>query len=1408
MTCGSAAAPTDAAVGFLQGGGELGARMRAMNWATTPLGPPQRWSPSVKVAVSLCLSSRFPIVLWIGPQLRILYNDAYIPFLGEAKHPVMLGKPGHAAWAEIWPAIGPMLAEVQAGRATWVEDFQMFFARRLPREEVYVTFSYSPIFAEDGNTVEGVFCVCTETTERVLGERRLYTLRSLGRRGSEQHDVEAACREASSALRDNPADIPFAAIYLVEEDGQRARRAAETRLPDDPGPFPEVHALLEVDGRPWPLVEAVRARRAVEVADVPVRVGRFASPLWPDVVSSARILPLGMQHQFAPAGFLVVGLSPRRPFDAHYRDFLDLVAEQIGAAIADARAFEDQRSQAEALVELDRAKTAFFANVSHEFRTPITLMLGPLERLLAKPATELSADGVFLARLAHRNGLRLLKLVNALLDFARFEAGRAQASYEATDLARLTAELVSNFQSVCDHAGLTLDIACAPLAEPVYVDHDMWEKIVLNLLSNAIKFTFVGRISVRLSVRAGYAELVVRDTGVGIPADELPRIFERFHRVAGRRSRSHEGSGIGLALVDELVRLHGGTIAVESEPGHGTAFTVSVPLGTDHLPADRVGLPLALSTTTINAEAFVQEALRWLPAENDTNLGQMEAEAHETTRRSAGARILLADDNADMRGYLTRLLTAQGWTVDSVADGVAALAAARSRRPDLVLSDVMMPGIGGLDLAEALRRQPEFADVPILLLSARAGEDAEVEGLETGADDYLIKPFSARELVARVKSHLLLARLRRDASDRVRASEARLQAAVDLVGLALYSWNPVANTLEWDDRLRAIWGLPPGAPVGIETFLAGVHPEDRARVEAAIAACTDPAGNGIYHLSYRVIGIRDGVERWVSTHGRTHFAGGRAVAFEGAALDITERKQTEERLRALQTELSNELAAMSRLHGFGMRLTAPAPLSALLDEVLSAVMELQQADFGGVQLCDEDTGALAVVANRGLGPRFIAYFNRAGLGDSSVGTPPMHDGARVVIEDVRTDPRYAEHRDLADEIGYRAVQATCLVDRPSGRIVGILSTYFRKPHRPSDRDLRLTDLYAAQAAEVIASRLVEQRLRESEERFRQFADYSADALWIADTASRRIEYLSPAHDRIWGIPPGAVKELGDWVETVHPDDQASALAALERVERGEVVVQEYRILRPNGTVRWIRDTSFPIANEQGRVVRIGGISQDITKYESSLVYIIGPDDAARRELKLLLQEGGFDCRPFASATAFLDVASALLPGCVVLDIRSAGASGLTMLTELKARRIPLPAIVIGASGEVETAVRAMKAGAAEFLQAPHAASALQTAVASALASLRDAGEQDEIVEVARIRIAEMTTRERQVLEGLLAGETNKMIARRLDLSPRTVEVHRAHLMERLGTRTLPELVLLAAAAGLRPPRAETPPVDR
>jgi PAS domain S-box-containing protein len=671
--------------------------------------------------------------------------------------------------------------------------------------------------------------------------------------------------------------------------------------------------------------------------------------------------------------------------------------------------------------------------------------------------------------------------------------------------------------------------------------------------------------------------------------------------------------------------------------------------------------------------------------------------------------------------------------------------------------------------------------------------------LEAGADDYLVKPFAARERVARVSSHLALARLPREASERVRRSEARLQAAVELLGLSTYTWDPVTQALSWDDGLRRMWGLSKDAPVDMETFYAGVHPEDRARVEAAIAASVEPSGEGVYHISYRVIGIEDGMERWVSTHGRTVFdEARRPVNFIGAAYDITERKQTEARVLTLQTELTNELAASSRLHDLSVRLTAPTSLSALLDEALSAVMELQRADFGIVQLFNNETATLSIAAHRGVGKDFLEHFRTVDASDASACGLALNSGERILVENVDEDQRYAEHRPIARATGYRATQSTPMFDRARGRPVGMLSTLFRQPHRASVRELRLTDLYAQQAADVISTKLAEQRLRESEARFQLFAKHSADVLWMMDAEAMRLVFLSSAFERVWGGPPSeTLTDMALWTETIHRDDQAGALDALDRIRRGEVVVQEYRILRPDGAVRWVRNTGFPIPDEEGRVLCMGGIAQDITKHESSTVYLIDSRAEPRRALAVTLHEAGYAVREFASARAFLEVAAALQPGCVLVDLRST-EDGLTIPKVLQSRRIALPIVVLGKNeGKIAAAVQAMKAGAVDYLDSPVASEALLEAVASALAEVREAMEADRSLDFARSRIAGMSVREREVLDGLVAGETNKLIGRRLGISPRTVEVHRAHLMERLDARSLPELVLLAAAAARR-----------
>ena len=521
----------------------------------------------------------------------------------------------------------------------------------------------------------------------------------------------------------------------------------------------------------------MRSESVRVVKDLPDRFGDQVPPgPWTDRPHTAAVIPIRSNKAHFLAGFLVAGISARLQFDQPYQDFLELVSSQIATAIANAREYEEEKKRAEALAEIDRAKTAFFSNVSHEFRTPLTLMLGPVEDLLATSHTGLSPAAKGQLEVVDRNGLRLLRLVNTLLDFSRIEAGRVQAVFEPTDLAAFTTELASVFRAATERAGLRLSVNCPRLSEPVYVDRDMWEKVVLNLVSNAFKFTFEGEIEVSLRAVDGVAELRISDTGVGVPAEEMPRLFERFHRIQNMRSRTHEGSGIGLALVQELVKLHGGTVRAESKLNVGTTFTVSVPLGKDHLPPEHISGRRNLASTAVGAAPFVEEALRWLPEQPVIEdaieivpnvLLPVPCPPHETEKLPW---VFVVDDNADMRQYLARIL-AERYNVQTFPDGQAAMDVARERRPDLVLSDVMMPRLDGFGLVREIRADTYLNTVPIILLSARAGEESRVEGLEQGADDYLIKPFSARELLARVAAHLDMARLRKEASEQIRQSE-------------------------------------------------------------------------------------------------------------------------------------------------------------------------------------------------------------------------------------------------------------------------------------------------------------------------------------------------------------------------------------------------------------------------------------------------------------------------------------------------------------------------------------------------------------------------------------------------------------------------------------------------------------
>lgn len=875
--------------------------MRTHNWSQTPLGAVETWPSSLKTAVSICLNSRFPMVIWWGKDLVLLYNDAWRSILGT-KHPKALGRPGQAVWSEIWDIIGVQLHSVlETAQATWSNDMLLPVDRYGYTEEAYFTYSYSPIFLETGE-VGGVFTAVTETTQRVIGERRLSTLRELAANTVEAKTVEETCRIASATLANNPYDISFALLYLVEQEGKQARLVQTVRIDTGTPASPEQVDLTQEEDC-WTLIQVKKTGDPELVEELISRFGVLSGGAWDEPSRSGIVLPIaqaGQKEQLA--GFLVLGISPRREFDDEYRGFFDLVASNVATAIANAQAYESERKRAEALAELDRAKTTFFSNVSHEFRTPLTLMLSPLEETLSRLDGQLPPVEREQLQMVQRNGLRLLKLVNTLLDFSRIEAGRVQAVYEPTDLAAFTTELASVFRAAIEQVGLRLVVDCPPLPELVYVDREMWEKIVLNLLSNAFKFTLEGEITISLRSCNAHIELIVRDTGTGIPAEELPYIFERFHRVKGARGRSYEGSGIGLSLVQELVRLHDGTIGVSSIVDRGTCFTVCIPAGCAHLPSEAISATRTLASTATGAMPYVEEISRWLP----TSIKNVETRSadlsiavavHPREASLPTAHILLADDNADMRDYLKRLLSQQ-YDVEVVVDGVAALAAIRQQMPDLVLADVMMPRLDGFGLLQTLRADPQTQALPIILLSARAGEEARLEGLAAGADDYLTKPFSARELLARVEANLKLAQLRRDTAQREQASRLDAEVAYERVNQILTCMTDAFVAFDRD------WRYTYANPASLQLLQKS---SDELIGNNVWEVFPNEVGGIAYRELHRAMAeqvpvfweeLGEPVQRWLEVRAYPS-TDGIAVYFQ----DITERKQTETALRQSEEKL-------------------------------------------------------------------------------------------------------------------------------------------------------------------------------------------------------------------------------------------------------------------------------------------------------------------------------------------------------------------------------------------------------------------------------------------------------------------------------------------------------------------------
>ncbi|HEU4408202.1 MAG TPA: chemotaxis protein CheB [Polyangiaceae bacterium] len=1205
------------AVEALFGGpGEARARLRAVDWASTPLGPVEGWSPSLQAITRTVLDTDFPMIVFWGREHVQIGNDAFAPSLGDK---AQQGLPARVTWVELWDFLREQFEQIERTRRPIYREDQLFEPiRRGFREEAYFTFCYSPLY--DGGAFAGVLSTSLETTGRVVAERRLATLRALGEALSGARTEAQAAAAAAAALGGGARDVPFCLLYLADGSPPRARLATAAGVEAGAPAAPRVLELRR--GHPvWPLAHVLADGAALVVDDLAARLPGFHAGPWPEAPRAAFLAPLRPVADEPPAGVLVFGLSPRLAFDRAYRAFLELVAARVGAGLGDVRAREKERERLERLAELDRAKTEFFSNVSHEFRTPLTLVLGPLDEL-ARRRAELPAGLAGEVEPAARNARRLLNLVNTLLDVSQIEAGRLRARFEPVDLAALTADVASLFRSAAERAGLSLRVDCATLPEPAWVDPGMWEKIVSNLLANALKFTFAGEIAVELRARPQHVELAVRDTGVGIPPDEQPHLFKRFHRVRGAKARTYEGSGIGLALVYELVRQHQGRVRVQSKEGEGTTFTVWLPRGRrpdGDEPA--VDAPPPAKATAL---ALAEEAARWAdggadapasPAgEADDPLGP--PEAAPLRARAPGARVLVVDDNADMRAYLTRLL-APHWQVEAAADGEAALAAMRLRPPDLVVADVMMPNLDGFGLLRAIRGDDALQATPVLLVTARAGEEAAIEGLLAGADDYLAKPFSAREFVARVGAQLALARVRRHAAELnaflVRFSDAA-RALSDPSPIALTACRLLTELLgtertlwadvDWATRdYVAAWvhpadgtpGEPSRWPLDPREPFAAEHLAGRS--VAYDDAEGDPRIPGPAKAAMAARGIRAGIAVPVVVAGTL-----RAVlntsqgaprrwtpeevasveALAGRAWAEVERARAETALRASEERQAFMLKLSDALRPLADPIGVESEAARLLGEHLGA----GRASYAEVE-ADGEHFAVHRDDTDGV-PSYAGRYRLESFGLAFVGD--LRAGRTVTLADAERDAQVSEAVRAVLAAGTSgAFIGVPLVKR--GRLAAVFSLHHAAPHAWSADEVALVEETAERTWAAVERARAEKALRASEARFRALANTAPSVLY---RMSPDWSVMNRFDGR--GFLSDTPEAREAWLEAyIHPDDHPAVLAAIrEAVREKRVFELEHRVRRADGTLGWTLSRAVPVLDEQGAIVEWVGQAIDVT----------------------------------------------------------------------------------------------------------------------------------------------------------------------------------------------------------------------
>lgn len=1107
---------------FLSDDSEISRHVREINWLENPLGPMEGWSPALQSALSICLNSNFPIAIYWGEELILLYNEAWSSIPGN-KHPWAIGRPAKEVWPDIWEAIEPQFAKALSGTPGGSKDALLPMQRHGYTEECYFDFTFTPVFGTEGK-VEGVFNAVLETTYQIITKRRSDFLRRLAMDLMDGLSLEAMYAHTIRAISQNPQDIPFALIYSLTDE---AKLEAST-IGDN---------LDELLKKPWPFATLLQGNTE-HITDLSAYLSTIPHGPWPEAPHEALIVPLHNSEGILYA-CLIAGISARRAFDDEYQNFLESVGRTLSGALNTLSFLQQQKKRADELAEIDRAKTVFFSNISHEFRTPLTLMLGPIEDALQDDTT--LPHNRTRMDVAMRNGLRLQKLVNTLLEFSRIEAGRADGSFTKVDIGQLTAELASSFRSAIEKAGMQLIVHTEQISSDVYVDIEMWEKIILNLISNAFKYSNDGTIEVTVKQHDDKIIVSVTDTGIGIAADHLDKIFDRFHRIENSGGRSLEGTGIGLALVKELVNLHGGYITVVSEERKGSTFTVTIPAGNNHLQQDRISK--ATNTRNSLLETYTAEAEKWVSEPSE--------DVQFDTANSAGKPVvLLADDNADMRDYISRLLL-PSFQVITVTDGEEALQRAVDIHPDLVLSDIMMPKLDGFGLLQGLRDNPSTNNIPLIFLSARAGEDARIEGLDKGADDYLVKPFTAKELLAKIDSTIKIAEARRKAQTYTETLFMQAPAAIAVLDGPELRFT-LANALYLE-----VFGRRGKSPIGktvrevfpeiegqgIYELLEGAFQTGKPFVASAYEAEIEKEGS---HEKY--IGYYNFVAQPIKNEG------GKVESLLIHAVEVTEQIEASKKLEDNSHQLSDALGML---------------------QYRKALLEAHnQTSLDGILLVERSGKILS------YNQRFVNIWNMpTHIIEAQSDEAALQFAMTQLVhpqEFMRNVQSLYETRSevKTDELEFTDGK---IIQRQGYPVIGEDGTYYA---------------WSWTFRDITEYKRAEQALRDSEAYFRTLTDAMPQIVWTAN-ADGATDYFNER----WYEYTGMEKGYGDtsWLPILHPDDVQTCIDTwYHSVITGVPYQIEYRFAdRTNGGYRWFLGKALPVRNSDGVITKWFGSCTDI-----------------------------------------------------------------------------------------------------------------------------------------------------------------------------------------------------------------------